>query len=131
MTSEVSIQRIFATATVIAVLALVMASGAAFGELKTTRAATYVALNDEGSCMLPPISTRRISLDLRDADLELVLQHIGKESGTNIVLERGVGGTVTLTVSATPLNEVLLAVLDSNHLCWESIGENILLVSPR
>ena len=113
-------------------LAAVALAGVAVNELAHATETGRVAVSDDGtSCPIPPISTRAISLDLRDADLELVLRMLGKEAGANIVLTRGVRGTVTLSVDRTPLNQVLLAVLESNHLCWESIGDNILLVSPQ
>ena len=71
-----------------------------------------------------------ISLDLQGADLENVLRLIADVTGTNIVIEPGVSGTVSLKVDKIPWDQVMDMILAMNGLGMEWTG-NIIRVAPK
>ena len=66
-----------------------------------------------------------ISLDLQDANLVNVLRLIADISGTNMIIEPGIKGKVTLKVEKVPWDQVLDVILKMNGLGREQEGNII------
>ena len=79
---------------------------------------------------VPGMSRKRITIDLREADIQNVLRLLAKEGGVNIVSGAGVNGTVTVRLRSVPLDEVFLTVLQSRGLGFEKRG-NVIRVAPQ
>lgn len=79
---------------------------------------------------VPGMSRKRMTIDLREADIQNVLRLLAKEGGVNIVSGAGVGGTVTLRLRSVPIDEVFLTVLQSRGLGFEKRG-NVIRVAPQ
>jgi type IV pilus assembly protein PilQ len=79
---------------------------------------------------VPGMSRKRITIDLRGADIQNVLRLLAKEGGVNIVAGEGVGGEVTIRLRSVPLDEVFLTVLQARSLGFEKRG-NVIRVAPQ
>lgn len=79
---------------------------------------------------VPGMSRKRITIDLREADIQNVLRLLAKEGGVNIVSGQGVSGTVTVRLRSVPLDEVFLTVLQARSLGFEKRG-NVIRVAPQ
>lgn len=79
---------------------------------------------------VPGMTRKRLTIDLREADIQNVLRLLAKEGGVNIVSGEGVDGTVTLRLRSVPLDEVFLTVLQSRALGFEKRG-NVIRVAPQ
>ncbi len=79
---------------------------------------------------VPGMSRKRVTLDLREADIQNVLRLISKEGGVNIVTGDGVGGNVTIRLRSVPLDEVFLTILQAQQLGFEKRG-NVIRVAPQ
>lgn len=79
---------------------------------------------------VPGMSRKRITIDLREADIQNVLRLLAREGGVNIVAGEGVGGNVTVRLRSVPLDEVFLTVLQSRSLGFEKRG-NVIRVAPQ
>lgn len=79
---------------------------------------------------VPGMSRKRITIDLREADIQNVLRLLAKEGGVNIVSGAGVSGTVTVRLRSVPLDEVFLTVLQARSLGFEKRG-NVIRVAPQ
>ena len=77
----------------------------------------------------PRMNRKRITIDLRDADIHNILRLIADEGNVNIVTNQLVAGSVTLRLRSVPLDEALAIILRSNGLGWEQQG-NIIRVAP-
>lgn len=71
-----------------------------------------------------------ISLDLLDADIKNVLRLIADITGTNMVIDPGVSGQVTLKVEQVPWDQVLDLILSMNDLSEEKVG-NVIRIATR
>lgn len=79
---------------------------------------------------VPGMSRKRITIDLRGADIQNVLRLLAKEGGVNIVSGEGVSGDVTIRLRSVPLDEVFLTVLQARGLGFEKRG-NVIRVAPQ
>lgn len=79
---------------------------------------------------VPGMNRKRVTLDLREADIQNVLRLIAKEGGVNIVSGDGVGGAVTIRLRSVPLDEVFLTILQAQQLGFEKRG-NVIRVAPQ
>jgi type IV pilus assembly protein PilQ len=79
---------------------------------------------------VPGMSRKRITIDLRGADIQNVLRLLAKEGGVNIVAGEGVSGDVTIRLRSVPLDEVFLTVLQARSLGFEKRG-NVIRVAPQ
>lgn len=77
----------------------------------------------------PRMTQKRITIDLRNADVQNVLRLIADEGNINIVASADVGGSLTLRLRSVPLDEALVVILRSQNLGWEQEG-NIIRVAP-
>ncbi|MFT6397666.1 MAG: type IV pilus assembly protein PilQ [Bradymonadia bacterium] len=77
----------------------------------------------------PRMTQKRITIDLRDADIQNVLRMIADEGNINIVAGEGVDGNVTLRLRSVPLDDALVVILRSQNLGWEQQG-SIIRVAP-
>ena len=77
----------------------------------------------------PRMTRKRITIDLRDADIQNVLRMIADEGNINIVAGEGVDGNVTLRLRSVPLDDALVVILRSQNLGWEQQG-SIIRVAP-
>lgn len=71
-----------------------------------------------------------ISLDLLDADVKNVLRLIADITGTNMVIDPGVAGQVTLKVEQVPWDQVLDLILSMNDLAVDKVG-NVIRIATR
>ncbi len=78
---------------------------------------------------IPSMSRRRITLDVRDADIHNVLRLLAEEGGVNIVVDESVRGRVTIRLVDVSVEDAFLAVLDSQGLGWTSQG-SVTLIEP-
>ncbi|MFW6054089.1 MAG: type IV pilus secretin PilQ, partial [Persicimonas sp.] len=79
---------------------------------------------------VPGMKRKRLTIDLRNADIQNVLRLIAKEGGVNIIAGEGVGGTVTMRLRSVPLDQAFLTILQSQGLGFEVRG-NVLRVAPQ
>ena len=85
--------------------------------------------DSEVSLPRPRMTRKRITIDLRDADIQNVLRMIADEGNINIVAGEGVDGSVTLRLRSVPLDDALVVILRSQNLGWEQQG-SIIRVAP-
>jgi hypothetical protein len=78
---------------------------------------------------VPSMSQRRITLDVREADIHNVLRLLAEEGGANIVVDADVRGRVTMRLENVTVEDAFLAVLESQGLGWTSRGA-VTLVEP-
>ena len=79
---------------------------------------------------VPGMTRKRLTIDLREADIQNVLRLLAKEGGVNIIAGEGVKDTVTLRLRSVPLDEVFLTVLQARGLGFEKRG-NVIRVAPQ
>ncbi len=79
---------------------------------------------------VPGMSRKRLTIDLRGADIQNVLRLIAKEGGVNIIAGDDVKGTVTMRLRSVPLEQVFLTILQSKGLGFEKRG-NVIRVAPQ
>jgi type IV pilus assembly protein PilQ len=79
---------------------------------------------------VPGMGKKRLSIDLRDADIQNVLRLISKEGGVNIIAGDDVKGTVTMRLQGVQLDQVFLTMLQSKSLGYEVRG-NVIRVAPQ
>ena len=77
----------------------------------------------------PRMTRKRVTIDLRDADVANILRLIADEGNINIVSSSDVAGSVTLRLRSVPLDDALVVILRSLGLGWEQQG-NIIRVAP-
>ncbi len=77
----------------------------------------------------PRMTRKRITIDLRNADIQNVLRLLAEEGNLNIVASDDVTGSVTLRLRSVPLDEALSMILQSKGLGWVQDG-TILRVAP-
>jgi type IV pilus assembly protein PilQ len=75
------------------------------------------------------MSNKRITIDLRDADIANVLRLLADEGNINIVASDDVSGSVTLRLRSVPLDEALSIILQSKGYGWMQEG-SVLRVAP-
>ena len=92
-------------------------------------AALPTSVSDNPYQRRPRMNRKRITIDLRDADIHNILRLIADEGNVNIVTNQLVAGSVTLRLRSVPLDEALAIILRSNGLGWEQTG-NIIRVAP-
>lgn len=79
---------------------------------------------------VPGMNKKRLTIDLRSADIQNVLRLLAKEGGVNIIAGDEVSGTVTMRLRSVPLDQVFLTVLNSQGLGFEVRG-NVIRVAPQ
>jgi type IV pilus assembly protein PilQ len=79
---------------------------------------------------VPGMNRKRLTIDLRQADIQNVLRLLAKEGGVNIITGDGVDGSVTMRLRSVPLDQVFLTILQSQSLGFEVRG-NVLRVAPQ
>ena len=79
---------------------------------------------------VPGMRRVRMTIDLREVDIQNVLRMIAKEGGVNIVVGEGVSGNVTMRLKRVPVDEVFLTVLQARGLGFEKRG-NVIRVAPQ
>ncbi len=77
----------------------------------------------------PRLSNKRITIDLRNADIQNVLRLLADEGNINIVAADDVTGSVTLRLRSVPLDEALAIILQSKGYGWVQEG-SMLRVAP-
>lgn len=79
---------------------------------------------------VPGMSRKRISLDVRDADVHNVLRFLAQEGGVNIVVDQSVSGRVTMRLRNVTVEDAFLTVLDSLSLGFTHRGEIVRIAAP-
>lgn len=79
---------------------------------------------------VPGMGRSRLTIDLRNIDIENLLRLIASESGVNIIAGSDVSGTVTMRLSRVPLDQAFLTILQSLQLGFEMRG-NVIRVAPQ
>lgn len=77
----------------------------------------------------PRMTQKRITIDLREADIANVLRLIADEGNVNIIASSDVNGSITLRLRSVPLDEAMVVILRSRGLGWEQTG-SIIRVAP-
>lgn len=72
---------------------------------------------------------RKISIEVKDADLKEVFNLISEESGLNIILSEDIKGKTTLKLRQIPWDQALVIIMQSNQLGYVRQG-NILRIAP-
>src|SRR5690606_954063 len=75
------------------------------------------------------LSRRRISLDVRDADINDLLRLIADEANVSIITSPDVSGRVTMSLKSVPLDQALDIILRAQDLGMKQEG-SILWVAP-
>ena len=75
------------------------------------------------------VSSGRISLDFKDADLRNVLKVLAYKSGVNIVASPEVSGNVSIKLTDVPWKEALKTILSAYGYGYDQ-RENIIMVAP-
>lgn len=79
---------------------------------------------------VPGMGRQRVTIDMRNADIQNVLRFISSESGINIIAGDDVGGEITMRLQGVPMEEAFLTILQSMRLGFEIRG-NVLRVAPQ
>jgi type IV pilus assembly protein PilQ len=72
---------------------------------------------------------RRISIEVKDADIRDVFNFISEESGLNLVLSEQVAGRITLKLRQIPWDQALIVIMQTKGLGYIRQG-NILRIAP-
>lgn len=75
---------------------------------------------------VPGMKRKRLTIDLRQADIQNVLRLLAKEGGVNIITGDGVSGSVTMRLRSVPLDQVFLTILQSQGLGFEVRGLSLI-----
>ena len=86
--------------------------------------------SEHGVDLKKDFAGKPISLDLLDADVKNVLRLIADITGTNMVIDPGVSGQVTLKVEQVPWDQVLDLILSMNDLAEDKVG-NVIRIATR
>lgn len=73
---------------------------------------------------------KKMSLNIKDADIHNVIRSIAKVSGTNIVMSDEISGNLSIVLDQVPWDQALEIILKSKGLDYEKDG-NIIRVAPR
>lgn len=79
---------------------------------------------------VPGMGRNRLTIDLRNVDIENLLRLIASESGVNIIAGSDVSGSVTMRLRSVPLDQAFLTILQSLQLGFEIRG-NVIRVAPQ
>jgi type II secretory pathway component GspD/PulD (secretin) len=75
---------------------------------------------------------RGVTLDVKDADVHVVLKSIQKQCGIrNLVIDPGVTGSGTFLFHDVPCKQALDTVLVVNRLSAKTYANSVVAVSPR
>ncbi|MBI3039813.1 hypothetical protein HYY75_12340 [bacterium] len=72
-----------------------------------------------------------ISLNFRDADIRDVINLISQKSGTNIIVEKGVRGTVTVRLNDVYYEEAMNLIAKTNGVAVRKIGNTWVLADEK
>jgi len=75
----------------------------------------------------PDYSGEPVTLSLKDADLNDVLSTFAKISGSEILVEPGITGKVTMDVDQVPWDGALVSIVQDQGLEWERNGNQIIV----
>lgn len=79
-----------------------------------------------------PAKPRGVTLDVKDADVHVVLQSIQKQCGIkNLVIDPGVTGSGTFLFHDVPCKVALDTVLRVNGLAAKTYSSSVVAVAPR
>jgi type II secretory pathway component GspD/PulD (secretin) len=79
-----------------------------------------------------PAKPRSVTLDMKDADVHVVLKSIQKQCGIkNLVIDPGVTGSGTFLFRDVPCKAALDAVLRVNGLAAQTYSSSVVAVRPR
>jgi type II secretory pathway component GspD/PulD (secretin) len=79
-----------------------------------------------------PAKPRGVTLDVKDADVHVVLKSIQKQCGIkNLVIDPGVTGSGTFLFHALPCKTALDTVLKTTGLAATTYSSNVVAVRPR
>jgi len=83
-------------------------------------------------CSAAYAKPRGVTLDVKDADVHVVLKSIQKQCGIkNLVIDPGVTGSGTFLFHNVPCNVALDTVLRMNGLAAKTYSSNVVAVAPR
>lgn len=71
-----------------------------------------------------------VSIDVQDAEVSHVLRLLSQVGDFNLVMDEGVGGTITLKLEKVPWDHVLDNVLRQKGLGMKKVGHRILRIAP-
>jgi type IV pilus assembly protein PilQ len=91
----------------------------------------YGGYSGEGGTLSAIPSGRRISMDLKDADIGNVLRMLAFETGMNIVAGPNVTGKVTVALRDVPWDEALRVILAAHGLSYRVEGSIIRVNTPE
>jgi len=77
------------------------------------------------------MARKRLTIDLRGADIENVLRLLAKEGNVNIVAGNKVKGTVTMRLQNVPVTDAFVTILKSLDLGYEQDGEVIRVAEAK
>jgi len=75
-------------------------------------------------------SGKPISIDVQNAKVSHVLRLISDVGNFNLVMDQGVGGTITLKLKQVPWDQVLDNILRQKSLGMKKVGNRILRIAP-
>lgn len=81
---------------------------------------------------LKPSSNKPVTLELRDADIKVVLQALSRATGLNFILDKDIrkGTKASVFVRKLPVEDAIDLVLSSNGLQKKNLSENTALIFP-
>jgi type II secretory pathway component GspD/PulD (secretin) len=83
-------------------------------------------------CSAASAKPRGVTLDVKDADVHVVLKSIQKQCGIkNLVIDPGVTGSGTFLFHNVPCNVALDTVLRVNGLAAKTYSSSVVAVAPR
>lgn len=71
-----------------------------------------------------------VSVELKDAELQDVIRLLASKTGTNIVIDSGVQGKVTVKLTDVPLENALQLILSTQGYGYRQVGNVIVVASP-
>lgn len=75
-------------------------------------------------------STRRVDIDIKDADIHNILRLLAREGGVNIITSDAVKGSVTLHLERVPWDQALDIILKTKGLGMVEEGRNLIRIVP-
>jgi type II secretory pathway component GspD/PulD (secretin) len=83
-------------------------------------------------CSAASAKSRGLTIDVKDADVHVVLKSIQKQCGIrNLIIDPGVTGSGTFLFHNVPCNVALDTVLRVNGLAAKTYSSSVVAVAPR
>lgn len=99
-------------------------------KMKNNQLMVMTAPDGSGALAKKKKPAKRISIQVDDVNVQEVVKLIASESGVNIMIDKDVGGNISISLNDVPWDQALLTILRSRGLSYKRDG-NILRVATQ